>query len=657
MADPKEGQDPEAGRYEVVPSGTSVEQPIAQQEVAPPAPAPPDLAAPAAEAQAPAPAAEEPPPAPEVVPEAPVRKRRPVGKTAIFVAHGMGQQIPWQTLDQVATGLLGQQPQAATRVRAVHSGAPLLRRIELGLTDAKGEPREVHVYEGYWAPFTEGQVTLRDVMRFLVYAGRNGMKNSSGEFSRKLFEKFPAFPASARNSVYLALTLAVLASLVLLNATILLVAAARSPLQNPPDWLGAGLFNDLTTVFHAVLLVALAFGLLLALTKKLRAVAKSGRAGWGPVRASNVAATAAFVLLLVTLLLAAASVPLLFYGHVKVQEDTRLWNYFFSDFPIDSDRFNTAISYFFLGALVLAFVAWVVKTAVVVVRALGSELGRQRAAGEGAAEGSNAERGKGWVSLGLVAGGVLLLAIVGAMVWQFVDRFRFFTGGGYFDVLRLGIAWPLLVGASWFVRQLLIQYVGDVAVYVASHRLDRFRELRDKIRQTVCETAHAIYSLRQESNPRAFEYDRVLVVGHSLGTAVVYDTMNHLINDDLIPPPKYKPLKVVERTKLFLTFGSPLDKFAFLFAAVGHETTEAREALANVAEPMIQSYDTRPKKWINLYSRWDIVSGGLDFYDLPGKSDPRSVQDIPDPEATTLLAAHVEYWENDLLYRTLLAEI
>jgi hypothetical protein len=113
----------------------------------------------------------------------------------------------------------------------------------------------------------------------------------------------------------------------------------------------------------------------------------------------------------------------------------------------------------------------------------------------------------------------------------------------------------------------------------------------------------------------------------------------------------------VDRTPLFLTFGSPLDKTAFIFGAQGHGTTEAREALAASVQPLIQGYEYRPESWINIYSPWDILGGKLDLYDLPKATDRRKVNNIEDPEATTLLMAHTEYWNDSLLVRTLYGAI
>ena len=145
-----------------------------------------------------------------------------------------------------------------------------------------------------------------------------------------------------------------------------------------------------------------------------------------------------------------------------------------------------------------------------------------------------------------------------------------------------------------------------------------------------------------------------------LGSVIAYDTLNRLILDDT--PPRAGEadaggLSVVSRTRLFLTFGSPLDKTAFLFGVQGMRTTEAREALAASVQPMLCDYALRPRKWINIYSPWDIVSGYLDYYDPPGSTDPRRVENRIDPHATTLLKAHLEYWRNPLLFQILHREL
>jgi hypothetical protein len=206
------------------------------------------------------------------------------------------------------------------------------------------------------------------------------------------------------------------------------------------------------------------------------------------------------------------------------------------------------------------------------------------------------------------------------------------------SLAQQALAWPLVVVLSAGVRWFLIAYAGDVAVYVQPQKLDRFTKLRQEIKECVLKTAQAVYR-----EP----YEKIVLVGHSLGSVVVYDVLNRLLLDD--------KADVEARTAQLLTFGSPLDKTAFLFAVQG-AAGEAREALAASLQPLLLS---RPKgfSWVNIYSPWDLISGHLDYYDLPARNNDSPVENVRDREATTLLVAHVEYWETALLYERLFATL
>ena len=165
----------------------------------------------------------------------------------------------------------------------------------------------------------------------------------------------------------------------------------------------------------------------------------------------------------------------------------------------------------------------------------------------------------------------------------------------------------------------------------------------------VSSTAKAIYT--------DHSYGAVLWAGHSLGSVVSYDGLNAALIDDEIAG---RPDQVVARTKLLLTFGSPLDKIAFIFASQLADTTATREALSASFQPLIMDYPAfRDIKWINVYSPNDLFSGALDFYDsadAPGRAG-REVINLVDEQATTPILAHVEYWKNSLLYAALFEHI
>jgi hypothetical protein len=249
----------------------------------------------------------------------------------------------------------------------------------------------------------------------------------------------------------------------------------------------------------------------------------------------------------------------------------------------------------------------------------------------------------GWALLTILAAVAL---IVIAMGWVSAERLKCPEIGGYWYLA----IWGALLAASWVIRKLFVQYMGDVAVYVDSHKLDRFDDMRKRIKARVFDLAKAIYSDPQ--------YEHVALVGHSLGSVVTYDTLNALINHDEL---NGRRLKVVDRTTLMLTFGSPLDKTAFVFAAQGDKTTATREALAATLQPLIEEYvPFRDIRWINIHSPRDIISGPLGFYDDPGAEGytaQRKVDNICDSDAMIPLVAHTEYWDNTTLFDTLYQNI
>jgi len=576
---------------------------------------------------------------------------------AIFVAHGMGQQIPFETLDAIAESLRAYDAELTKRTdkpvskTIKFSKEEWLQRVELKLKSGTSEI-EAHVYEGYWAPLTEGRITLRQVMSFLAGAGTNGLKIARKTFRRWLFEKYQPFPTPIRMVLYLLVAMATVAALVALNSTIAIVAAARALFSERPWWLTDGLFADLTTTFNGVVTAMAVFGASLVIAHVMRRwkLPVLLRQIWGWVTLPI------FVLTVFVIILAGASVLSLLFLHIRggVGDTAELWQAFFSKVAIE--RFNARFDSWALALVLIAagvrLLWWVGVIVWRVIRDLGRPHGR-------------------WLTLVIVLVFVLLVVALVYLVRGFVGVI---SGNEALRATQRGIAWPLVVMASAFIRLVLVQFVGDVAIYVMPYKLDAFNDLRKEIKDKVYKVAHAIYSLKDPADKLV--YDHVIVLGHSLGSVIAYDALNRLIHEDRSADAG-AALDVVGRTPLLLTFGSPLDKTAFIFGAQGHGTTEAREALAASVQPLIQHYDYRPKKWINIYSPWDIISGYLDLYDLPrdkksrkvgkqedpngkkrvdNRADPNAkkrVDNQADPEATTLLMAHTEYWKDRLLIETL----
>ena len=152
-----------------------------------------------------------------------------------------------------------------------------MQRLVLRLPSVQ---RELHFYEGYWAPLTEGEVTLRDISRFLLRAGFNGIRNSTTSFSRWVFGRWQSYYIPVRTWAFLMVALATIGALALMNAVVLVVSAARAPLgQTPPPWLSDALFCDLTITLNLFLVVATLFAVTLGLAVSADARAFAGCTG------------------------------------------------------------------------------------------------------------------------------------------------------------------------------------------------------------------------------------------------------------------------------------------------------------------------------------------------------------------------------------------
>jgi len=213
------------------------------------------------------------------------------------------------------------------------------------------------------------------------------------------------------------------------------------------------------------------------------------------------------------------------------------------------------------------------------------------------------------------------------------------------------LLWFFIIAEVFIVRYFLIEYVGDVAAYIEPYKDSKFEAIRHQIQAVGLNVAKVIYGF--DNTTAVPEYERIVFAGHSLGSVLAYDTLNAIINLDLTSTTPGSR-RVVERTTNLITFGSPLDKTAFLFRnQSNHIADPLREQMAAATQPLILSYRDyrKPLFWTNLWSYADIISGSLGYYDadhLP-QDDPLHVQNLNDPAARIHLYAHVQYWTGELL--------
>jgi hypothetical protein len=577
-------------------------------------------------------------------------------KTAVWVVHGMGQQVPFATLEQVAEGIIGAAGDANVsnlQFRQVQVGTTVLQRVELTVKKSDGTQREVDVYECYWAPKTEGVVNLRNVIDFLWDGGSRGLINFFSKFERALFGTMVSFKLSWRTPAYLLITLATLAALIAINAIILATGATIAGIGKLPD---SSMVNPLTAIAGLVSAAAITFGVVLLIAEASRPA--RSKSYWGHTIRNLVWFGIGFTI--VAVVAGACVMGVLFWGK---------WNPRWLHESVNC--LQTLGNLLIFLALLLAFV---------------SRLWRRRQVSQG-------ERPEtGWFSqlifymafvvhLAVIVGSVLI--VVSFFSGTFADsplgRASHWASQQTLTVLvaLLGAAgaslyqagksvlgsrawvWPFLVIVSAQVRSLMVEYVGDVTAYVASNKVDRFDDLRATIKALAKESLSAVYSAKPQAGDQ-FEYEKICIVGHSLGSVIAYDTLNRLIADDQLAS---SPARVADRTGLLLTFGSPLDKTAFFFSVIGKTTRHIREQLAAVVQPLIEDRAARDHiEWVNVFSRNDIISGSLDFYQFPdpvpdGVEQVRRVVNVKDEDALVPLIAHVEYWSNKKVWEELLPRL
>jgi hypothetical protein len=576
-------------------------------------------------------------PEPRVTPA--VAESVPQKPLAIFAAHGMGQQVPFSTMDDFARGICGAAERDETELvsrtaTTLRVGCTQVQRIELQF---ENKP-PLHIYEGYWAPLTEGVVGLKDVLRFLIGGAIHRIR-SPDRLHRWLFGKPRVFPIRSAHRVALWSTLIVILAILGIGATILTVGIARLTFDGHVT---KDLVRHLTGVFEtlvATLIVAAAIAAPMIWLIRSGGGSKKSWILWIPAVLAGLAFVFGAAVVFLEMLRdlpppfpAVCDHPPadwcfdIFVRYVKPRleklDDVFCW-------------IEGSLRTLLVGATILAMIGLAIWT--LVQRREDYDDSRQRATG-----------GR------LVTLALLLLTAL----------FFFFTGCSK-EAIAL-ITWLSLLGFTVFLRKFVIQYVGDVAAYVSPHVVDRFFDLRYRVKDAVWKAAKAVYALRDDAGNAA--YDRVFVAGHSLGSVIVYDVLNRLINEDKLNENKKsvpccdgslnEPLDVSGRTRFLLTYGSPLDKTAFIFSMQDSAAGSERDAIAATLQPLI--VHERQFEWRNIWSPYDIISGPIDFYDTPkGDTLPNTNRVINqvDPDANILLAAHTQYGSGPLLFDTLYAKL
>lgn len=216
------------------------------------------------------------------------------------------------------------------------------------------------------------------------------------------------------------------------------------------------------------------------------------------------------------------------------------------------------------------------------------------------------------------------------------------SGAVGYTTLRLAIMlrwWPLfalvLLIVLWhLIRTALVDFMGDVMIYAQSNEVSGTYPIRRKITRYAVERLEYLTGIDVQIRPEGKpgndgivydsprpDFDALILAGHSLGSVVLYDALDFYISRlqelDAENGTNYA-IDFADKLKLYLTYGSPLDKMRYFFSAQrnGNPVFDdlrrgGRLMCKDVMEPGDLFHTAR---WINLWCFTDIVSGPLDDY-------------------------------------------
>lgn len=265
-------------------------------------------------------------------------------------------------------------------------------------------------------------------------------------------------------------------------------------------------------------------------------------------------------------------------------------------------------------------------------------------------------------------------SVFGTFLWLLGQQLRLLKPKTLWAVgLFPAILYILLQAGSLTILALLTmifpkvvaQVLGDVRLYAAPRGVIE-RAIVQRIDKRVGERFLQLIGLdwdfkplpaskKIQSNGKPVEFERIIWVAHSLGSVVSYNVLSDLFaragefEKSGTPVQRKGAQKLRERLRRFVTIGSPLDKFAFLWGreALRPWPAGSRQLLLRGGED-VTSCDRKKVKdwWINFHCLMDPVSGALSDPLICGNEPPINVHVGFREQLKLIGLAHVQYWSD-----------
>ena len=219
------------------------------------------------------------------------------------------------------------------------------------------------------------------------------------------------------------------------------------------------------------------------------------------------------------------------------------------------------------------------------------------------------------------------------------------------SVATVGGALAFLVSALG-IGAFLRNFLGDVYYWTTYEETDTKHQKREEVLKRGREVlTHVLHQP---------DVDRVIVAGHSLGTAVAVDTLLSLARSERAEVSRgegaAEPL--LPKVDIFLTWGSPVDKIHYFFESYqsrSYRYSRTVEELRGDLETPPFAKNRKPHAhWINFWDPADIIGGPLttpcSAVNVALSVDNVQVQNLWFPNPGT---SHTAYWKNAQVVRVL----
>ncbi|MGM9322240.1 hypothetical protein [Deinococcus aquaticus] len=226
-------------------------------------------------------------------------------------------------------------------------------------------------------------------------------------------------------------------------------------------------------------------------------------------------------------------------------------------------------------------------------------------------------------------------------------------GLSYSNPVDLWYIYPLIVMSvimtlAWVfgIRPFFSKFMGDVVQWATYQETDEGFKVRKAILDTSSDVFRYVLRIpaaRGQNN--AQPYDRVIVMAHSLGSVIAHDTLLALKRDH--------PIKL-EKISNFITYGSPIDKFAYFFEALQGQSPRYVKTIHQLRGGLFEGR-TKPLIWQNFYEEGDPIGGTIHTagpsWDPPSGALTSKIHNIYTANANVALVApnHTGYIQNELV--------